>query len=48
MIGAVIVLIHQKLLSGYLNSDIMKQTKTLKFSMFLQENTSWDVGEKGC
>lgn len=29
----VVVLIHQKLLSGYLNFDIIKQIKTLKRSL---------------
>lgn len=33
MVGVVIVLIHQKLLSGYLNFDVIKLIKTLKRSL---------------
>lgn len=34
MVGVgVVVLIHQKLLSGYLNFDVIKQIKTLKRSL---------------
>lgn len=33
MVGVGVVLIHQKLLSGYLNFDVIKQIKTLKRSL---------------
>lgn len=48
VVGGVGVLIYQKRLSGYLNSDIMKQTKTEgKFDLFSQEKPSWGAGEGG-
>lgn len=47
VIVVAVVLIYQTRLSGYLNSDIMKQTKTRKksFDLFSQENPNWGAGE---